>query len=322
VRTSTFPTNIPTDIKLAIWQALFLFAAFLCISFTVLSQQPVSIVNDEKQVTFDGVYDSDVYALKNVLIKGQVRGVLSFGGDVIVEGTVTGDVVSIGGSVIQKPGAFIGGDVVAFGGKYQHDDEIPLRNPEGQTVMFAIFEEELRHMAQNPSEIFSPQLTVSFVSLRLLAVLFWFVVSLVLTTISPGAISRSVTRFQLSTLKVVGVGFLGFLAGTIIVAISAGFLPYYIGMLVSAMLLFLLLLSYVFGRVTLQALLGKWLLKRIFPGGKQSEALALLLGSFTCTVLISLPYFWTFAIFVMLMISVGLVLTGIFGGGWKKAEKL
>ncbi len=323
VETSTFPQNINSDIKPAVWQALFLFAVILCLTFTVFPQQPVSIINEETQVTIDGVYESEFFPIgKNAIIKGQVKGVLCFGGDVIVEGKVTGDVVSIGGSIIQRPGAFIGGDVIAFGGKYQHDDEIPLRNPEGQTVMFAMYEDELRHMVQNPAEIFAPQLSVSFVSLRLLAVLFWFVVSLALATIAPGAVSRSAARFQLSLLKVVGVGFLAFVGGTIVVAASAGFLPYYVGMLVGAMMLMLLLLSYVFGRVTLQAVVGKWLLKKINPGGRQSEAVALLVGSFFCTLLISLPYIWTFSIFVMLIISVGLVLTGIFSGGWKKTEKV
>jgi hypothetical protein len=323
VGASTFPHIFSSEIKLAFWQALFLFAALLCFTFAVFSQQPVSIINEDKQVTIDGVYESEVFPIgKNALIKGQVKGVLCFGGDVIVEGKVTGDVVSIGGSIIQKRGAFIGGDVIVLGGKYQHDDDPPLRNAEGQTVMFAGYEEELRHMAQNPTEIFAPHLTVSFISLRLLAVLFWFLVSLALTTIAPGAISRSATRFQLSSIKVVGVGFLGFLAGTIIVAASAGFLPNYIGILAGAMMLILLLLSYVFGRVTLQAVIGKWLLRRIMPAGRQSEAVALLIGSFCCTLLISLPYIWTFSIFVMLIISVGLVLTGIFSGGWKKTEKV
>ncbi len=178
-------------------------------------------------------------------------------------------------------------------------------------------------MAQNPADIFAPQMTLSFISLRLLAVLFWFVISLVLTTIAPGAVSRAATRFQLSSLIVVGVGFLGFLAGTILVAVCAGFLPNYAGVLVGVMTLILLLLAYVFGRVTLQAVIGKWMLRRMFSGGgRQSEALALLLGSFICTLLISLPYIWTFTIFVMLIISVGLVLTGIAGGGWKKSEKM
>lgn len=320
---SILPQNLTGEFKLAIWQALFLFATVSCLALAGYSQQPVSIVNEEKLVTIDGIYESEVFPIgKDVLIKGQVKGVLCFGGDVIVEGRVTGDAVSVGGSIIQKKGAFIGGDVIAFGGKYQHDDEVALRNPEGQTVMFAGYEEELRHMAQNPSEIFAPKLTVSFISLRLLAVLFWFVISLVLTTIAPGAVSRAAARFQLSSLKVVGIGFLGFFGGTMLVALCAGFLPSYAGVLVGVMTLILLLLAYVYGRVALQAIIGKWLLKKLMPGGRQSEALALLAGSFTCTLLISLPYVWTFAIFVMLIISVGLVLTGISRGGWKKSEKL
>lgn len=274
-------------------------------------------------MVIEGKNDNPVISFsKNVLIKSEAQQVLCFGCDVTVEGRVEGDVAVVGGVLVQKQGAFIGGDVMVIGGKYQHDDETSLRGAESETVVLAGYEEELRHMAQNPSDIFAPKLTVSFISLRLLAVLFWFVISLVLTTIAPGAVSRGAARFQLSSLKVVGVGFLGFFGGTILMALCAGFLPNYAGVLVGVMTLILLLLSYVYGRVTLQAIIGKWLLKKIMPGGRQSEALALLVGSFVCTFLISLPYIWTFAIFVMLIISVGLVLTGISRGSWKKSEKL
>jgi hypothetical protein len=329
---TVFPQNPVTGHKLAIWQALFLlvFCFFSGLSICAqenahdIAKQTVSIKLEDDQMVIEGKNNNPVISFsKNVLIKSEAQQVLCFGCDVTIEGRVEGDVAVVGGILVQRSGAFIGGDVIVFGGKYQHDDETALRGKEGETVVFAGYEEELRHMAQNPTDIFAPQLTVSFVSLRLLAVLFWFIISLALTTIAPGAVSRAATRLQLSSLIVVGVGFLGFLGGTILVAFCAGFLPNYAGVLAGVMTLILLLLAYVFGRVTLQAIIGKWLLKRMFStNGRQSEALALLLGSFVCTLLISLPYIWTFTIFVMLIISVGLVLTGIPGGGWKKSEKM
>jgi hypothetical protein len=315
--------NSQSHFKLAIWQALFLLAFLFCAILPSVAE-PLAIEMEEDQMVVKGKNDSPVISFsKNVVIRSEAQQVICFGCDVKVEGRVEGDVAVVGGVIEQKQGAYVGGDVMVIGGRYQHDDELAQRGEASETVVFAGYEEEFRHMAQNPSEIFAPQMTVSFISLRLLAVFFWFVISLGLATIAPGAVGRAASRLQLSSLIVVGVGFLGFLSGSIIVALCAGFLPNYIGILAGVMMLILLLLAYVFGRVTLQAFLGKWILRQMSPaGGKQSEALALLLGSLICTVLISLPYVWTFAIFVMLIISVGLVLTGFFGGGWKKAEKM
>lgn len=321
---TTFAQNNISSYGLAIWQALFLLAViFVMAAPFSAQQQPVSVKLVDNQMIIDGSNDNPVISFsKNVVIKSEAQQVLCFGCDVTIEGNVAGDVAVVGGVIVQKQGATIGGDVMVIGGKYQHDDEAPMRGVEAETVVLAGYEEELRHMAQNPSEIFAPQLTVSFVSLRLLAVVFWFVISLALVTIAPGAVSRSATRLQISSLKVVGVGFLGFLAVTILVALSAGFLPNYVGVLVGIMSIVLIFLSYVYGRVTLQTIVGKWVLRQFSSNRAPSEAVALLIGSFFCTLLISLPYIWTFAIFVMLIISIGLVLTGIFGKGWKNAEKL
>ena len=102
----------------------------------------------------------------------------------------------IGGSIYQKENAFIGGDVIVFGGKYQHERAEPLRSPDKETIMYAGYEEELRSLTQHPAQIFSPALTWSYFAQRLLSTLFWFIISLFLTTIASGAISRAVARFQ------------------------------------------------------------------------------------------------------------------------------
>src|SRR3712207_7390454 len=117
---------------------------------------------------------------------------MAFGGDIVVEGRIEGDVATVGGSVFQRPNSYIDGDVVIIGGAYNHGKTAPGRNPDSQTVMYAGYENELREAMQNPVSLTAPAFSSWYLVQRILAVLFWFVISFVLTTISPGAISRAI----------------------------------------------------------------------------------------------------------------------------------
>lgn len=288
---------------------LFINAFLLLVSFSIYAQTSLS-QPDENTLVVEEANEMEIFAIgKTVIIKKTAKGVLSLGGDVIVEGRVEGDVATVGGSVIQKKGAYIGGDVIILGGSYKHDDEQPLRNPEKETIMVAVFEERLRNMAQNPAQILSPNWSWSFFVQRLLSVLFWFLLSLGLTTIAPGAVSRAVSRFRISTLKIFGLGILGVFAMTFGVLIAIGYLPGYLNALVGLMALLILTMTYVFGRVVMQAVTGKWIQKLILSDQKQSESIALFIGAFTWTFLLSMPYIWAFTLIILLMSSFGLVLT-------------
>lgn len=287
--------------------------------FSIQAQQNISINEQENTITIDELEGTHVIAFgKNVIIKKAAKDVLVFGGNVVIEGKVEEDVGIIGGSVIQKEGAFIGGDVIIFGGTYKYEEKQPLRNPDKETIMFASYEEELRSITQNPAQLFSPNFSWAFLAQRLLSVLFWFVISLALTTIAPGAVSRSIARFQLSTLKVVTIGFIGLLATTFGVIAGLKFLPNFLSAIIGLMAFVLLLLSYVFGRVTLQVSVGKWLQKRFLSENKHSESVALLIGAFVWTVFLSLPYVWTFALLVLFIASLGIVLTARSANNWQK----
>ncbi len=274
---------------------------------------------DENTIVIEDLKDSPVYSFgKNVIIKQHAKEVFAFGGDIIVEGKVDGDVGTIGGSVIQREKGMIGGDVIVIGGTYRPESKSPLRNPGKETIMFAVFEDQLRHLTQNPTQLFSPNFTPAFLAQRLLSVLFWFIVSLVFTTIAPGAVSRAITRFQLSTLKVVAFGFAGFVAMTVGVIFSLGFLPTYLSAIVGLMAFVMLMLGYVFGRVALQVSVGKQLQKFLLPEKKHSETLAILLGVVVWTIFLSVPYFWIFALLILMSVSLGLVLTARSPNVWKK----
>lgn len=280
----------------------------------------VSTTEDQQTLIVEDAKESEVLAFgKNVIIKQHAKGVFAFGGDVIVEGKVDEDVATIGGSIVLKEGASIGGDVIVLGGTYRAESKNPLRNPEKETVIIGVFEQEFRDFAQNPSQIFSPTLTWGFLIQRILSILFWFVLSFALTTISPGAVSRAVARFQLSTTKIIAIGMLGFLISTVGIIASVGFLPGYLGGIVGLMTLLLLLLTYIFGRVAMQVSLGKFLQKQLIPEKSHSETLAILIGVVAWTIILSIPYLWTLALILLFSASIGLVFTARAKNGWQKA---
>ena len=308
-----------THFQILFWQ-LFRGTIFVLLTSLAVYAQTVSIDQpDDKTIIISDAKESEVFSFgKTVVVKQHAKGVLAFGGDIIVEGRIDGDAATIGGSIIQKENAFIGGDVIIFGGSYRPEAATPLRNPGKETVMYAGYEQELRNLTQNPAQLFSPGFSWAFLAQRLLSVLFWFVISLAFTTLAPGAVSRAISRFQLSTLKVVAIGFSAFLVTTLGVIASLSFLPNYLSAIVSLMAFVLLMLGYVFGRVALQLSVGKQVIKRFFPENKQSETLAILIGVLVWTTLLSVPYLWILALIALLSVSLGLVLTARTTNGWQK----
>src|SRR6184192_3310954 len=240
------------------------------------SAQPTSSEHpgDPHARVIEGVSNTTVFGMgQSIRITGTVKeGAIAFGGDVIVEGAVDGDVAAIGGSVIQREGARIGGDVIVLGGIYHHGKAAPDRDPKSVTIMYAGYEEQLRRVMRDPFSVLHPQLSAVFFGTRLLAILIWFIVALALTAVMPNTISRAVTRLQLTSLRV---------------------LPSIFGAAISMMALLLAIVATVFGRVVIVATTGRWLQRKIWPQ-LQSESLMLLFGVTFWIVLSSIPYVWPF----------------------------
>src|SRR5829696_6337423 len=273
---------------------------------------------DERVVLVDGTNEGTVFGVGNsIKITGTVKqGAMSFGGDVIVEGVVEGDVATIGGSVIQKAGSRIGGDVIVLGGTYRADDTPANRNPAAMTMMYAGYQQELRDMMRNPTGVFSPRWSPSYLGTRLLVVLFWFIVSLAFTAAMPGTISRGVARLQLTSLRVAVIGLIGAVVLFVGVLLCLWIMPEPVRVMVGLLALFLWIVAGLFGRVILYAATGRWLQRKYFTIGKSSEAVALLLGTSFWVLLTSLPYVWPFMAAFILIISFGLALTARYRVGW------
>ena len=276
----------------------------------------------ESPVVVDTVSDTTAYSFgRSLRINGTVKGAIALGGDVIVQGIVEGDVATIGGSVFQLEGSRIDGDVMVVGGTYHHGNKAPGRNPSSTTVMYAGYEQELRHMMRYPSGLLKPNWSASYIGLRLVAILFWFIVSLALTAATPGTISRGITRLQLTLGRVAIIGFTAAVVIGAVVPFSLRFLPFTIGVLVGLMALLLILIAGLFGRVIIYAATGRWLQRKFFSVGKNSESVALLLGTTFWIVLSSLPYVWPIVVAVVLVTSLGLALTASYRVGWGRREE-
>lgn len=278
---------------------------------------------DPQAKVIEGVNSNTVFGLgQSIRITGTVKeGAIAFGGDVIIEGAVDGDVAAIGGSVIQREGSRIGGDVIVLGGIYHHGKAAPGRDPQSVTIMYAGYEAELRHVMREPFSLLQPRLSASFIGMRLLAVLFWFIISIALTAVMPNTMSRAVARLQLTSLRVALIGLLGTVAITVGVIVSLLVLPEIVGAVLSILALLLVLVATLFGRVAVFAATGRWLQRRVFPRN-QSESITLLLGVVFWVALASLPYVWPIVIAGLLVVSLGLALTARYRITWKKPTAL
>jgi hypothetical protein len=306
----------------AAWKAALTVSAFLLMVVAVHAQTSAGLLPDDQAPLFiDGMREHDVFGWgQSIVVRGHVKhGVMAFGGDVVVEGIVEGDVATIGGSIVQREGAQIGGDVIVIGGSYRRNatSSAQGRSPASTSVMFEGFEPELRNIMRNPASLLTPQWSLAYLGSRVLGVLFWFIASLVLTAVTPGAISRAMTRLQLTNLRVAIIGFVGSILMTFGVVAGLSVLPTVIGALVGLTALIVLLLAYLFGRVAIQAATGQWLQRRFFPEKYRSESIALLTGTILWAVLLSMPYVWPLIGAGLLVASLGLALTARYRVGWK-----
>ena len=81
----------------------------------------------------------------------------------------------------------------------------------------------------------------------------------------------------------------------------------------------LLLLSYLFGRVVVNAATGRWLQRMLLREERRSESIALLLGATFWAVALALPYAWPFLVLCLIVISLGLALTARYSLGRRRA---
>src|ERR1044072_904083 len=321
-RGTTSGREIIPHLCAATFKTLALLGAFLVCLVAIQAQTtPADLPGDPNARVIDGVNNTTVFGMgQSIRITGEVKeGAIAFGGDVIVEGTVAGDVAAIGGSVVQREGSRIGGDVIVLGGVYHHGKAAPGRDPKSVTIMYAGYEDQLRHGMREPFSLLRPQLTPVFFGVRLLAILFWFIIALALTAAMPNTVSRAMARLQLTSLRVAVIGVLGSIVVTAGVFLALLVLPPLVGVVISVLAVLLIIVATLFGRVVISATTGRWLQRRFFPN-LQSESVTLLMGVTFWVIMASLPCVWPMVVAGLLVTSLGLALTARYRLSWKKPE--
>jgi hypothetical protein len=124
---------------------------------------------------------------------------------------------------------------------------------------------------------------------------------------------------QLTSLRVAAIGLIGVVVLFVGVLLCLWIMPEPVRVLVGLLALALWLVASLFGRVILYAATGRWLQRNFVPFGKNSEAVALLLGTSLWVLLTSLPYVWPFMATFILIISFGLALTARYRVNWHLA---
>lgn len=259
----------------------------------------------------DEISEDLVVIGRSTEVVGHVRGgVLALGGDVTVIGSVDGDVAAIGGSVIQKSGSHISGDVLIVGGHYKPDSNSRCRGDGTETVVMAGSGQQLRDFFSNPTrELLVPEIDRNYLGWRVAAALSSFLLAIILVAIAPAQVSRASERLSADALRIGAIGFIGTLAGTVLVGLSLVALPGPFSAVISGLLLLAVIVIQLFGRVVAYFLVGRWLQRRIFGERSRSQSVALLLGVLALALLGSLPVVGALLVFAIFILSIGLVLT-------------
>ena len=83
-------------------------------------------------------------------------------------------------------------------------------------------------------------------------------------------------------------------------------------------MLFLMIMSFVIGRVAMQVSIGKLIQRSLVSERYQSEAIAILIGVLFWTTLMSLPYVWLIGELALFAVGVGLVTTARSKNTWRR----
>ncbi len=247
----------------------------------------------------------------NVVIEGRVKqSVVAFGGTITVSGDVGEAVVGIGSNITLKPTAAIRGDVVSIGGVLQKDPGCSIT---GDTVYFKASELGSRFFKRGLFKgIFAFPLFPIFLIIKLIGIFLWFIAAIIVAAIFPKPIARAAAAVRTSFWPVFGTGLLAFIIFTGLAIFSALLCLILIGIPMIIVLFWAGLMVKVFGRIVLFYVLGESLLKAF--GAKSVSAIgASLAGLLVVSFVGFIPFVGFLFTLVLSILGWGVVIRTKFG---------
>jgi hypothetical protein len=173
-----------------------------------------------KQDVFVGkneVQDNVISFGGNITVEGKVKqNIVAFGGTITLSGEVDDSVVGVGSVMTLQSGAVVKGDVVSLGGVLKKEPGCTI---EGDTVYFK--SSELVSKLFKGGFLFFPPLLPLFLVLKLISVFIWLLLGLVVAAIFPRQLQLASQQIRASFWPVVGLGILALVIFTGLVIICA-----------------------------------------------------------------------------------------------------
>jgi hypothetical protein len=247
----------------------------------------------------------------NVVVEGRVKqSVVAFGGTITVSGEVGEAVVGIGSNITLKPTAAIRGDVVSIGGLLQKEPGCSIA---GDTVYFKASELGRRLFKQGLFKgIFAFPLFPIFLVIKLIGVILWFIAALVVAALFPRPIARAAAAVRTSFWPVFWTGLLALVIFTGLAIFAALLCFILIGIPIAIALFWAGLIVKIFGRVVLFYVLGESLLRAF--GSKNISAIgASLAGLLVASLVGFIPFVGFLFTLVLSILGWGAVIRTKFG---------
>jgi hypothetical protein len=292
---------------------LFLFLGLLPLQGQgVVFKKDIVVEKDETQ-------DNIISWGGDIRIEGRVTdSVINFGGTIIITGRVEKTVVGFGSDIMLKPTAKIQGDVLSLGGTL---DKAPGAIIEGDTVYFSTSDEVSKFLKEGFVGVFGFSLLPILIIFKLITLVIWFILAIILVAIFPKQISFASNQIRTSFWPIFGTGILSIIIFTGLILFSVFLCFILIGIPILLALIAVGVVIKIFGRVVVFYFLGDWIFKAF--GGKQASGLlAVLLGLLLFGLLGFIPVIGSLFSFVLSIIGWGVVIRTKFGSmeNWFKRK--
>jgi cytoskeletal protein CcmA (bactofilin family) len=295
----------------------------LAILFLIIGLLPLQgqgfVFKKDIIVEEDEIQDNVISWGGEIRIEGTVTdSVINFGGTIIINGKVEKTVIGFGSDIMLKSTARIEGDVVSLGGTLDRD---PGAIIEGDTIYFSTSDEVAKFLKEGFVGVFGFSLIPLLLVFKLITLVIWFILGIILVAIFPKQVSFASGQIRSSFWPIFGTGILSIVIFTGLIIFSVFLCFILIGIPILLALFAVGVVIKIFGRVVIFYFLGDWIFKAF--GGKQASGLlAVLLGLMLFGLIGFIPILGPLFSFVLSIIGWGVVIRTKFGSveNWFKRK--
>ena len=278
-------------------------------SLPLQSQQSFTLKKDI--VVAEGEVQDNIVTFGGVVhVRGRVKeGVIAFGGEVIITGEVEDIVLGFGSIITLEPTAHVRGDVVSIGGTLIKK---PGCTVEGDTVYFKTSEDINELFEEGLKGFLSVSLIPLLLIIKLISVFLWFLLALLLAAFFPRQISYASAQIRKSFWPIFGTGLLSIIIFSGLVIFSAVLCFVLIGIPILLSLIIIGFFIKIFGRVVLFYFFGESLINA-FGKSQISPLLAVILGLILVSLVSFIPFVGVLLALFMSIVGWGVVIRTKFG---------